>query len=158
MIYFKETSLGKIGMEEKAGYIIRLYFQTATAPRNIELGETHLIREAFEQLELYLQGQLKEFSLPLMPEGTPFMKSVWHKLCQVPYGQTASYKDIATAVGNPKAVRAVGQANNKNPIPIFIPCHRIIGSRGDLVGYGGGLELKRKLLELESKLWREGNV
>lgn len=151
MIYFKNTSLGKIGIEEKDGCLTHLYFEPDATPQNAELGQTPLLRQAFEQLELYLNGRLKDFSLPLMPEGTPFMKSVWQKLCQIPYGQTASYKDIAIAVGNPKAVRAVGQANNKNPIPIFIPCHRIIGSKGDLVGYGGGLEMKKKLLGLEAR-------
>ena len=79
------------------------------------------------------------------------MQSVWQKLLEVPYGQTASYRDIATAVGNPRAVRAVGMANRRNPIPILIPCHRIIGSKGDLVGYSSGLDLKRKLLDLETK-------
>jgi len=149
MISFRETSIGRIGIEEKEGCIVSVYFETDAVPHGLEMGETPLIRNAFEQLEDYLTGRLTEFSLPLRPEGTPFMKNVWMKLCDVPYGHTASYKDIATAVGNPRAVRAVGMANNRNPIPIFIPCHRIIGSNGKLVGYGGGLELKQKLLDLE---------
>ena len=149
MIFFRETSIGKIGIAEKDGYITHLYLPTDNVPQDMELCETPLIRQAFEQLELYLSGQLKEFTLPLMPEGTTFMKSVWQKLLDVPYGQTASYKDIAIAVGNPRGARAVGQANNRNPIPIIIPCHRIIGSNGDLVGYGGGLDMKKKLLGLE---------
>jgi len=149
MIFFRETSIGKIGIAEKDGYISHLYLLGDKVPEDMELIETPLIRRAFEQIELYLSGQLKEFSLPLMPEGTAFMKSVWQKLLDVPYGQTASYKDIAIAVGNPKGVRAVGQANNRNPIPIIIPCHRIIGSNGDLVGYGGGLDMKKRLLGLE---------
>ena len=149
MIFFRETSIGKIGIAEKDGGITHLYLPTDKVPQDMEICETPLIRQAFEQLALYLSGQLKEFALPLRPEGTPFMKSVWQKLLDVHYGQTASYKDIAKAVGNSKGVRAVGQANNRNPMPIIIPCHRIIGSNGDLVGYGGGLDMKIKLLRLE---------
>ncbi len=149
MIFFRETSIGKIGIAEKNNCISHLYLPNDNVPQDMELGETPLLRQAFEQLELYLNGQLKEFDLPLLPEGTPFMKSVWQKLLDVPYGQTASYKDIAIAVGNPKGARAVGLANNRNPIAIFIPCHRIIGANGDLVGYGGGLDMKIKLLRLE---------
>jgi methylated-DNA-[protein]-cysteine S-methyltransferase len=149
MIFFRETSIGKIVIAETDGCITHLYLPTDNVPQEMELCETPLIRRAFEQLELYLSGQLKEFTLPLMPEGTPFMKSVWQKLLDVPYGQTASYKDIAIAIGNPRGCRAVGLANNRNPIPIIIPCHRIIGSKGDLVGYGGGMDMKMKLLGLE---------
>jgi methylated-DNA-[protein]-cysteine S-methyltransferase len=151
MIFFRKTAIGKIGIEEKGGSIVAVYFENDAVPRDREMGETPLIRQAFDQLEGYLAGRLTEFSLPLEPEGTPLMKEVWRKLRDVPYGQTASYKDIATAIGNPKAVRAVGQANNRNPLPIFIPCHRIIGSNGRLVGYGGGLALKEMLLELEKQ-------
>jgi len=149
MIFFRETSIGKIGIADMDGCITNLYLPTDNVLLDIEVGETPLLRQAFAQLELYLKGQLKEFALPLMPEGTNFMKRVWQKLLDVPYGQTASYKDIAIAVGNPKGARAVGLANNRNPIPIIIPCHRIIGSNGDLVGYGGGLDMKIKLLGLE---------
>jgi len=151
MLFFRETSIGRIGIEENDCSIVSVYFETDDVPKDVELGETPLIREAFDQLESYLAGRLTEFALPLEPEGTPFMKEVWRKLREVPYGQTASYEDIATAIGNPRAVRAVGQANNRNPIPIFIPCHRIIGKSGNLVGYGGGLALKEKLLELEKR-------
>lgn len=149
MIFFRETSIGKIGIAEKNNCISHVYLPNENVPQDMELCETPLLRQAFEQLELYLSGQLKEFTLPLQPEGTRFMKSVWQKLLEVPYGQTASYKDIAIAVGNPKGARAVGLANNRNPIAIFIPCHRIIGANGALVGYGGGLDLKIKLLHLE---------
>jgi len=110
---------------------------------------TALTDEAARQLNAYLVGTLKTFSLPLAPSGTVFQKKVWHTLCDIPYGQTASYKDIAIAADNPKAVRAVGQANNKNPIPIFIPCHRVIGADGKLVGYSGGLAIKECLLMIE---------
>jgi methylated-DNA-[protein]-cysteine S-methyltransferase len=149
MLFFRETSIGKIGIAEKDGCISHLFLPTDCAPQDMEIGETPLLKQAFEQLELYLNGQLKEFTVPLKAEGTDFMKSVWQKLLDVPYGQTASYKDIAIAVGNHRGYRAVGMANNRNPIPIIIPCHRIIGSNGDLVGYGGGVEMKVKLLGLE---------
>ena len=147
-VYFQQTVLGKIGIAEQDGNITEVYFASESIPQG-ELVETMLIREAFLQLNAYFAGELKNFSLPLAPRGTDFMQSVWKALCAVPYGKTASYKDIALAIDNPKAVRAVGQANNKNPIPIFIPCHRIIGSNGKLVGYSGGLEIKAFLLALE---------
>ena len=106
--------------------------------------------EAFVQLDAYLAGRLKEFYLPLAPKGTPFMLRVWAELLKIPYGQTRSYGEIARAIGNPGAMRAVGMANNRNPIAIIIPCHRVIGSDGRLVGYGSGLPLKEKLLALEA--------
>lgn len=151
MLLLKETRIGVIGMEETDGHITHVYLRGEKAPEDAPRGETPLLGEAFDQLERYLDGALREFSLPLRPEGTPFMRRVWQALCQVAYGVTASYKDIAVAIGSPKACRAVGMANNKNPIPIFIPCHRIIGADGKLVGYGGGLDIKRFLLALEAR-------
>jgi methylated-DNA-[protein]-cysteine S-methyltransferase len=150
-IYFQQTTLGKLGIAEQDGNITELYFASDVIPQGVDLVETALISEAFLQLNAYLAGELKAFSLPLKPHGTAFMQTVWQALCSVPYGTTASYKDIALAINNPKAVRAVGQANNKNPLPIFIPCHRIIGSNGKLVGYGGGLDIKAFLLVLEKR-------
>jgi methylated-DNA-[protein]-cysteine S-methyltransferase len=149
MIFFRETSIGKIGIAEADGCITHLFLPHDNPPLETGALEPPVIKQAFMQLDSYLHGQLQNFDLPLNPEGTAFRKSVWQKLLEVPYGKTASYKDIAVAVGNPRATRAVGQANNRNPIPIIIPCHRIIGSKGDLVGYGGGLDLKIKLLSLE---------
>ncbi len=99
----------------------------------------------------YLLGDRTEFSLPINMAGTPFQQSVWQALERIPYGETATYKQIAKNIGNEKACRAVGMANNKNPLPIIIPCHRIIGSNNSLVGYAGGLALKRKLLEIENQ-------
>jgi methylated-DNA-[protein]-cysteine S-methyltransferase len=150
-LYFHQTAIGRIGIAEENGSITNLYFETDAVPQNIELCETDVIREAFRQLEAYLAGNLKIFSLPLAPCGTYFMRVVWKCLCGVPFGKTASYKEIAIAAGNPKAARAVGMANNRNPIPIFIPCHRIVGADGKLVGYRGGLDLKMILLELEKR-------
>ena len=102
-----------------------------------------------EQLELYFQGKIKHFKLPLAPEGTDFQQKVWQQLRQIPWGQSCSYGDIAKSCKNPKASRAVGMANNRNPLPIIIPCHRVVGCNGKLVGYGGGLGIKRWLLQHE---------
>jgi len=115
--------------------------------------ETELIKEAARQFNEYLSGRLKVFNLKLNPKGTEFQKKVWNALCAIPYGQTRSYRQIAEAIGNPKACRAVGMANHNNPIMCVIPCHRVIGSDGSLVGYGGGLQIKKYLLDLE-----KGNV
>ncbi len=110
---------------------------------------SELIGRAEGQLEEYMAGTRTEFDLPLKPEGTEFQKKVWNALLLIPYGATKSYKDIAVLIDNPKGCRAVGMANNRNPIPIIIPCHRVIGANGSLIGYGGGLDIKVKLLELE---------
>ena len=108
-----------------------------------------LTRLACAQLEEYFSGQRRDFDLPLNPRGTAFQQQVWQQLCEVGYGQTASYGEVAKRLNNPKAVRAVGMANGRNPIAIIIPCHRIIGSNGGLTGYAGGLERKKFLLGLE---------
>lgn len=151
-----KTKIGAIGLEEKEGFIVRVYFEkelTQISNRAIEdgpsLAESDLLKEANRQLTAYLEGGLTEFDLPLNPIGTEFQKQVWHQLTQIPYGTTESYKGVAEAIGNPKACRAVGLANNRNPIPIFIPCHRVIGASGDLVGFGGGLDIKKRLLDIE---------
>jgi methylated-DNA-[protein]-cysteine S-methyltransferase len=104
---------------------------------------------AARQLAAYFLGKLRDFDLPLAPQGTPFQLSVWKALCRIPYGETRSYLDIAEKLGAPRAVRAVGAANGRNPIAIVIPCHRVIGSNGSLTGYGGGIEIKARLLALE---------
>ena len=150
-IYFYNTVIGKIGIAETGGSITNLYFENDTLPQNATEEETPLLVEAAQQLNRYLMGTLKQFTLPLAPSGTPFMKQVWQHLCDVPYGQTATYKEIAAKTGNEKASRAIGLANNRNPIPVFIPCHRIIGSNGTLIGYRGGLEVKKILLNIERK-------
>ena len=107
------------------------------------------LREPVKQLKAYFAGRLQAFDLPLAAEGTAFQQRVWAALCEIPYGATASYGDIARAIGNAAASRAVGLANGRNPIAIIVPCHRIIGATGKLVGYGGGLSLKQRLLEHE---------
>ena len=110
---------------------------------------------ALEQLDAYFNGKLKSFCLPLAPEGTSFQQKVWQQLTQIPWGQSCSYGQIAKSCENPKASRAVGMANNRNPLPIVIPCHRVVGSDGRLVGYGGGLAIKRWLLQHEGFCIRE---
>ncbi|MHB8079166.1 MAG: methylated-DNA--[protein]-cysteine S-methyltransferase [Candidatus Krumholzibacteriia bacterium] len=108
-----------------------------------------LLREAARQLAAYFAGRLRVFDLPLAPHGTPFRRAVWEALLGVPWGATASYGQIARRIGRPRAVRAVGAANGANPLPIVIPCHRIVGADGSLTGYAGGLAIKAQLLELE---------
>jgi methylated-DNA-[protein]-cysteine S-methyltransferase len=108
-----------------------------------------VLEETAAQLGRYFAGELREFDLPLDMRGTEFQKRVWTQLCAIPYGETCAYMDIARWIGAPQAVRAVGAANGRNPIPIVVPCHRVIGASGKLVGFGGGLELKRLLLDLE---------
>jgi methylated-DNA-[protein]-cysteine S-methyltransferase len=112
-----------------------------------------LMSETLRQLRLYFAGELRRFDLPLAMIGTDFQKRVWNALLTIPYGETRSYTQIAVQIGAPRAVRAVGAANGRNPIPIIVPCHRVIGASGSLVGFGGGLAWKRKLLELESNSW-----
>ncbi|MCL1990784.1 MAG: methylated-DNA--[protein]-cysteine S-methyltransferase [Defluviitaleaceae bacterium] len=111
--------------------------------------ETVLIRQAYLQLEAYLRGECRNFDLPFEPGGTEFQKQVWHVVSTIPYGETMTYKAIAQMINKPKAIRAVGAANGQNPIYMVIPCHRVIGSNGHLTGYGGGLEMKERLLKLE---------
>ncbi len=106
-------------------------------------------REASRQLAEYFRGRRTRFDLRLNPEGTPFQRAVWNALADIPFGETRSYGDVARAVGRPRAVRAVGLANGRNPLPIVVPCHRVIGRTGKLVGYGGGLRVKQALLDLE---------
>jgi methylated-DNA-[protein]-cysteine S-methyltransferase len=112
------------------------------------------LRPAIEQLHAYFTGDLEVFTIPLSPHGTAFQLNVWRELCEIPFGKTISYGELAQRIGNPKASRAVGLANGSNPIPIVIPCHRVIGSTGKLTGYGGGLPIKEKLLALERRQLR----
>lgn len=108
-----------------------------------------VLKTARHQLEEYFAGKRRTFDLPLGPQGTPFQQSVWNALRTIPYGETQSYGDIARAIGKPKAVRAVGAANGANPLPIVVPCHRVVGADGSLTGFGGGLPHKKRLLALE---------
>ena len=127
-------------------HLINIQF---TQPQKALLQTTELLSMATIQLDEYFQGKRTTFSLPFKLTGTPFQLAVWKELQNIPYGKTTSYKEIAQKINKPKACRAVGMANNKNPLPIIIPCHRVIGSNGKLIGYAGGLKLKNYLLELE---------
>lgn len=112
--------------------------------------KTGIVTETVRQLDAYFAGKLRDFDLPLGPQGTEFQERVWNELCGIGYGTTISYGELAKRIGNPAASRAVGLANGRNPIPIIIPCHRVIGSSGKLTGYGGGLEIKERLLAHEA--------
>jgi methylated-DNA-[protein]-cysteine S-methyltransferase len=110
-----------------------------------------LLVEAATQLHAYFAGELRRFDLPLSPGGTGFQRRVWAAVAEVPYGSTTSYSALAAEIGNPRACRAVGAANGRNPLPVIVPCHRVLGAAGALTGYGGGLERKRALLDLEAR-------
>lgn len=112
---------------------------------------TQLTDALARQLDEYFQGERQQFDVPYTLRGTPFQNRVWTQLCRIPYGETRSYRDIAQALGNPRACRAVGMANHRNPLMILVPCHRVIGADGSLGGYAGGIETKQFLLELEQK-------
>jgi methylated-DNA-[protein]-cysteine S-methyltransferase len=117
-----------------------------------EEGDSPILAELRRQLDAYFAGKLRDFDLPLDPQGTDFQQKVWRALRDIPYGEACSYLDIARRLGDPNATRAVGAANGRNPISIVVPCHRVIGADGSLTGYGGGLGMKRFLLELEGVL------
>ncbi len=121
----------------------------ADPPKVLETVTYAHLKEAYRQLAEYFRGERISFSLPLNPRGTDFQKIVWKGLTEIPFGTTMSYKELATKVGKPGGARAVGMANNRNPLPIVIPCHRVIGANGDLVGYAPGLDVKKKLLTIE---------
>lgn len=140
---FENISLYLVATET---HLINIQF---TQPQKALLQTTELLSMATIQLDEYFQGKRTIFSLPFKLTGTPFQLAVWKELQNIPYGKTTSYKEIAQKINKPKAYRAVGMANNKNPLPIIIPCHRVIGSNGKLIGYAGGLKLKNYLLELE---------
>ncbi len=121
-------------------------------------GEHPLLRQAQQQLDAYFSGQRRDFDLPLAPQGTAFQRRVWDALRVIAYGQTLSYAELAQRLGQPNATRAVGAANGRNPLPIVVPCHRVIGADGSLTGFGGGLPCKRFLLELEGVLPRQDRL
>ncbi|HTW65485.1 MAG TPA: methylated-DNA--[protein]-cysteine S-methyltransferase [Bryobacteraceae bacterium] len=147
-----ESPLGKLLLVADEEGLIELAFgQGRTAPVVDALWKKHgaPLREPARQLRAFFAGELHDFDVPLKPSGTAFQQGVWRALCEIPYGETISYGELARRIGNPSASRAVGLANGANPIAIVIPCHRVIGSNGKLTGYGGGLENKRWLLDFE---------
>jgi O-6-methylguanine DNA methyltransferase len=148
-----DTSLGKMLIAADQWGIVHLHPADAIDTEGMERGETPLLRLAAQKLKAYLKGEGDTLSdLPLSPRGTAFQKQVWEVLRTVPYGETRSYAWLAQAIGKPRAARAVGGAVGKNTILLAIPCHRIIGANGSLVGFGGGLEMKKALLQLEGAL------
>jgi methylated-DNA-[protein]-cysteine S-methyltransferase len=151
-VFFYSFGKINIGIAEEDNAVAGVFFGRKIPtgfPAGFVKAETPLIKKTAAQIVEYLEGKRKKFDLPLVLHGTEFQKTVWRALQTIPYGETRSYKDIAILAGSPKAFRAVGMANNRNPVSIIIPCHRVIGSNGDLVGYGGGLPVKKFLLELE---------
>lgn len=145
--YDIEFGLLKIGYSDKDIISLNLVKQI-----DVDNEYSQLSNLAYNQICEYLKGSRKTFNFPYKLIGTDFQKKVWNTICQIPYGETRTYKQIAEAVNSPKASRAVGMANNKNPIIIAVPCHRVIGREGKLVGYAGGLEMKNSLLELEKNV------
>lgn len=144
--------VGDLILVEEDGELLEIGFTTGKRPAKPPADATEdrkPFRETIRQLDEYFAGRRREFDLPLAPRGTDFQRRVWRALSGIPYGATCSYADIAARLRNPNAVRAVGLANGRNPIPIVIPCHRVIGKDGSLTGYGGGLPIKKRLLELE---------
>lgn len=145
--FIYETRVGKITIIGENDCVTGVLF--GERPLG-EMKETPLIRKTYGQLCEYFDGKRKVFDIPLNFKGTDFQKKVWHALTTIPYGKTWSYKELAVAIGNEKACRAVGMANNKNPIAIIVPCHRVVGSNGKLVGYAAGLDVKQILLNIEN--------
>lgn len=149
--YLSPIGLLKIHTTEQGLCAIE-FLGEGVLPKEKSVSSPHpLLQQAVRELDEYFRGERRVFTLPLAPQGTPFQHSVWEALQRIPYGTTCSYGEIAATIGNPRASRAVGMANNKNPLPILIPCHRVIGADGRLVGYGGGLDIKKKLLALEQR-------
>ena len=151
-IHHYKAPLGVIEIEADDKVITGLrLFKNKNNPASLQTSANPLIIETCRQLDEYFAGKRRTFNLPLSPEGTPFQQTVWKRLQEIPYGQTISYAQLAKAAGNPKACRAVGSANGKNPIAIIIPCHRVIASDGSLGGFASGLENKIQLLSLEMR-------
>lgn len=148
-VRYIDSPIGILRLGEEDGAITELLF--GRRDDGAVEGNSPLLRRAEEQLREYFAGKRKKFDLPLSPKGTEFQRRVWDALLTIPYGETRSYAEIAALSGCSKGFRAVGMANHNNPISIFIPCHRVIGKSGSLTGYGGGLDTKKFLLELEKR-------
>lgn len=151
-----DTPIGPLRLVADDGGLREIHFEAGRHSRapaeSWQARETEVLREARAQLGAYFSGRLRAFDLPLAPRGSPFQLRVWRALLDVPYGTTCSYAEIARRLGSASATRAVGAANGRNPLPIVVPCHRVIGADGSLTGYGGGLAIKRFLLRLEGAL------
>jgi len=149
---YLESPIGTLTLcTNEKGALTAIGFEGQELPKDA-FSQPETGADAARQLEEYFKGERREFELDLQPAGTEFQRGVWSELLNIPYGETRSYLQVAQALGKPSATRAVGAANGSNPIPVIIPCHRVIGADGSLTGYGGGLDIKRKLLELEGLL------
>ena len=140
------SPIGELYITADDEALLSVSFSAETIKNNLQ---NKIIKDTIKQLDEYFLGRRKNFDLPICPKGSDFQKLVWSELLKIPYGELKTYKDIAISIGNPNASRAVGNANNKNPIAIIIPCHRVIGSNGNLTGYAGGLDKKQKLIKFE---------
>lgn len=154
---YYEFSIGTLGIGEDGVGISHIFLPGTADVSAAVQKETPLIAAAAAQLREYFAGARKVFDLPLSPDGTAFQRRVWEKLCEIPYGECRSYGDLAGSIGNPKACRAVGMANHRNPILIVIPCHRVLGKDGSLTGYAAGMKMKQALLDLEGIRYKERN-
>lgn len=154
---YTDSPVGRLLLAGEGGALCLVGFQSAPAPRQPEPSWVRAeapLREAVRQLRAYFDGRLRSFDLELVPRGTDFQKRVWDALRSTPYGETVSYGELSRRIGRPTASRAVGAANRANPLPIVLPCHRVIGSTGQLVGYASGLDIKKTLLALEARCLR----
>ena len=150
--YTFHTPIGFLTIREEEQKLTKLFWEANSVQTMKNELHSDFLYEVYTQVNEYLTGRRKQFDVPLKYQGTQFQQSVWQELQKIPYGQTRSYQEIAIGIGNEKAVRAVGQANNKNPIMIIIPCHRVIHKNGDITGFACGVEVKQYLLNLEKGL------
>ncbi len=149
-IFSYDTVIGKIFIAEKDNKITNLYFKKPDDLKDYSFCETKILKDAALQINMYLKGKLKKFNLDLNPEVSVYTKKVLDELAKIPYGQTISYTDLAKKISNSAHTRSAASANGRNPLPLFIPCHRVIRANGDIGGYLGGIKIKKLLLELEN--------
>jgi methylated-DNA-[protein]-cysteine S-methyltransferase len=150
-IFYFETDIGRLAVADGGGAVVRLLFDGEEPKMPCAEETTPLALQAAHEINDYLAGHRNHFDVPFLLSGTPFQMSVWGALTEIPYGQVRTYGQIAAQIKKPRAHRAVGGANHVNPVPIIVPCHRVIGADGSLTGFGGGLDVKKYLLALEEK-------
>lgn len=156
---FFHSPLGTIGLETNGVSLTRIHLLGTEKPDSFETQcGPDLLKEAKKQILAFLRGELKTFNLSFELAGTDFQKEVWQAMATVPYGKLVSYSDLAREIGKPRAVRAIGGAANKNPLPLLIPCHRVVGKSGDLVGFAPGVSFKKQLLELEGHKVNQNSI
>ena len=150
-VWYYDFPTGTMGIAQENDAITHIFFKDLGSFDGYEIKETQLIKRTAMEIEEYFAGKRRSFDIPLSMSGTDFQRLVWKALQTIPFGETRSYKDIAIQIGNPKACRAVGMANNKNPVAIVVPCHRVIGHDGSMTGYAGGINVKEYLLDVEKR-------